>query len=157
MNHPLRKHGSHCPWRCLTVLPLDILITSASSHHGSMLSILLNRLICLFRNVWFPLVGAVYVGVKPIHMIFGGVGIPPALHRGVEPTCCLSYGLFSHTHMHGHGIPVCILGASQGGERWMFPVYPRGYNLWYQNLFTWCHESHWCLLSWIFIICFCRS
>ena len=83
--------------------------------NGSAISILFNLMLCLFGNVRVPLVGAVSVGVKPASMISGGVDTPPALHRGVEPTCCLSYGLFSHTHLHARGLPVGILGASQGG------------------------------------------
>ena len=50
-------------------------------------------------------------------MISVGFGTPPELHRGVEPTCCLYYGIFSHTHVHGYGLPVGILSASQGGKK----------------------------------------
>ena len=90
-------------------------------------------------------------------MISGGVGAPPELHRGVERTCCLSYGLLGHTRVHGRGLPFGILIDSQGGEKRNFPVHPGGCIFWSLNLFTQCHESHWCLFSWIFISCFRRS
>ena len=73
-------------------------------------------MLCLFRNVRIPLVGEVSVGMKPVRMIFGGVGTPLALHRGVEPIYCLSYVLFSHTNVNGLVLPVGILGASEGEE-----------------------------------------
>ena len=98
------------------MFPLDILITSTYSHNVSALIILLNGLLFLFRNIRVPLVGAVSVGVKPVRMISGGFGSPPALYRGVEPTCCIYYGLFSHNHAYGRSIPLCIVGASWGGE-----------------------------------------
>ena len=79
--------------------------------------ILLNFLLCLFSNVRVPLVDEFPVGMKHFLMLFGGVGTPPALHRGVENICCLSYDLFRHTRSYGRDIPVGILGASQGGER----------------------------------------
>ena len=69
--------------------------------NGSVLRILFNWLLCLSSNVRVPLVGEVSVGVKPVQMIHGGVGAHPALHRGVEPTCCIYYGLFSHTNSYG--------------------------------------------------------
>ena len=102
-------------WRCLTPFPLVILITSASSYHGSALIILLNWPLWLFRKVHVPLVWAVSVGVKPVRMIHGGVGTPPELHRGVEPNCCLSYSLFSHTNEYGWSLPPSIVDASRGG------------------------------------------
>ena len=70
-----------------------------------------------FYNVRVPIVGAVSIGVKPVRVIFGGVGTPPELHMGVEPTFYLYYGLFSNTHAYGRGLPVSIIGASQVGER----------------------------------------
>ena len=85
-------------------------------HHGIALIKILNRLLRLFSNVQIPLIGEAYIGVKYVHMIFELVDTPPALHRGVEPTCCLSYGLFRHTHVQGDGLPVGILGTSQEDE-----------------------------------------
>ena len=56
---------------------MDILSNLVSSHHESALSILLNWMIFLLRNVQVPLVGAVSVGVKPARMVSRGVGAPP--------------------------------------------------------------------------------
>ena len=58
-----------------------------------------------------------HVGVKPVRMISGGVGAPPELHRGFDPICCISYGLFIHTHAYGRSIPPGIVGASQVGRK----------------------------------------
>ena len=155
LNPSLCKHGAHWHCICLTLFTLSILVTSDSYHHGSALSILLNGLIWPFSNVQVPLIGAVSVGVKPVRIIFGVVGTPPEIHRGVETICWLSYGIFNHTHAYGHGIPVGIISASQGGERWTFLVHPGGCIFWSLNLSTWCHKSQWCLFYWIFISRLC--
>ena len=157
MNLLLFKHVEQCHKISITPFPLVILISSGSFHHVSDLIILFNWLLLPFRNVRVLLVGAISVGVKPVRVISGGVVTPPELHRGVEPTCCLSYGLLGHTRVHGRGLPFGILIDSQGGEKRNFPVHPGGCIFWYLNLFTQCHESHWCLFSWIFISCFRRS
>ena len=152
MYPPLYKHGV-----CMITFPLDILIPSVSFHHGSVLIILLNWLLLPFSNIQVPLVGTFSVGVKPARMIYAGVGTALALQRGVEPTCWIPYGLFSHNHLHGRGFSVDILGSSQGGERWTFPFHPGECIFWSLNFSTWCHEFHWCLLPCIFISRFCRS
>ena len=89
LNPTIWKHVAHFHWRCLTTLPLDILITCAPYHCGSVLSILLNILLWPFRNVQVPLFGAVSVDVKPDRMISGWVGTTQDFHRGTEPTCCI--------------------------------------------------------------------
>ena len=61
------------------------------------------------RNLWVGLVGTVPGCVEPVYMVSGGVSTPPSLKRFVDSTCFLSYGLFSHTHSHDHGIPFGIL------------------------------------------------
>ena len=152
MYPPLYKHGV-----CMITFPLDILIPSVSFHHGSVLIILLNWLLLPFSNIQVPLVGTFSVGVKPARMIYAGVGTALALQRGVEPTCWIPYGLFSHNHLHGRGILVGIIIISEVGERWTFPVHPGGGIFWSLNFSTWFHESHSCLISWIFAIRFCRS
>ena len=90
---------------------------------------------CPFSNSRVPCVGVVSIGMKPVCMISRGVGTPPEFHRGVEPTCYLSYDLFTHTPLHGHGMPVFILGASQGGEIWTFPFHTEGCILLSLNLY----------------------
>ena len=71
----------------------------------------------MISNVRFRLVGSVYVCVEPVRIVYGGIGTPPALKRGVEPTCCLSCGLFIHTHAYGRSLTPIIVSASQGGIR----------------------------------------
>ena len=156
MNPPLCKHRAHCHWRYLTTFPLAILLTYASSHHGSAFSILLDWLFYPFSNARIPLVGAFSIVVKPVCIISGGFGAPPEIQRGIKPTCGISYGLFSHTHVHDRGLPVGIFGSSQRGERWTFLVHPGGCIFWSLHLFFWWHESHWCLFPWIFISSFFR-
>ena len=153
----LCKYGEHCQWIYLTTLLLDFLVTSLSCHNGSEWIILLNWLLFPFSNFRVPLVQVVYIGVKPVRIISGGVGTPPAIHRGVEPICWISYGLFSHTNVHGCSPPIGILGVSKGLKSWKFTVHPGRCNFWSLIASTQCHKSHGCLFSWIFISCFCRS
>ena len=121
------------------------------------MSILLNWVLFPFSNIWVPLVGSVSIGVKPVYIIFGGVGTPPTLHRGVEPTVCLSYGIFRNPHAYGRGLQFGILGASQGRERWTFPVHPGGCIFLSLDFSARWHEYHWCLFYWIFISRIFRS
>ena len=46
------------------------------------------------------------IGAEPSRMVSKRVGASPALHMGVDPTYCLSRGLFGHTHTHDRGLLV---------------------------------------------------
>ena len=122
MNPALLTYGVHFSWRCMTSFTLFIRITHVSSHHRSLLIVLLNLLLCQVVNFRFHFVGAVYVGLEPVWMIFGVFGAPPALYRVIGPTCCLSYGLSVHNRSHGCSFPPGIFSASRGGEWWIFSV-----------------------------------
>ena len=96
------------------------------SHHGIVLIVILNWLICLLRKVQVPLVGSYYVGTAPARMISQGDGALPYLHRGTGPTCQVSYILFSHTHEYVQSIPPGILSAIGWGKWWTFLVHLGG-------------------------------
>ena len=67
----------------------------------------------MFRKAWVLLVWEVTVGVELVHMVSGGVSPPSMIHRGIDITCCLPYGLLRHTYTHGRGLTVSILRVSQ--------------------------------------------
>ena len=93
--------------RWLLLLSLGVILARFS---------ILNWLLYLLINVRGPLVGGVSVGVKPVHMISGGIGATPSLQRGVDPTYCLYYFLFVLTPEYSHSILSRIVGARQGEE-----------------------------------------
>ena len=63
----------------------------------------------MLHHIWVRIDGSVPVGVGPDRMVYGVVSVYPALQWGVEPTCCISYGLYGHTHIHGGCLPVGII------------------------------------------------
>ena len=63
----------------------------------------------MLYHIWVHLVGAVTISVEPIGMVSSGISALPALQRGVDPTCCLSFGVFIHNHVHGGGLPVSVI------------------------------------------------
>ena len=156
MRSALCKHRTRCGWGCLTYSILDTLGTPGTSHCLIVLGVLLNLPFCTLYYVWVHIVGAVPVSVKPVWMISKQVSAPPALNRGVEPTCCLSYGLLCHTHLHGGGLPVGILLPSLAGKLGVFLVPPVRNIPIMKNSFCH-HEFHWRLFPRIFISRFCRS
>ena len=54
----------------------------------------------------------------------GEFGAPPTLKRGIDPTCCLSYGLFVYTKTHSRGLPVVIIWVSWSGKWRLFMIHP---------------------------------
>ena len=110
----------------------------------------------VFRNVQVNLVGAIHLCVEPVHMISGIFSAPPALRRGVDTICCLYCGIFSRTNTHVRSLPVGFLWASWSRTWRVFLIRP--VRIIYRVIkFSSCfYESHWRLLPWIFIICFCR-
>ena len=88
-------------------------------------------------------------------MVSVRVIVPPALQQGVEPTFCLYYGLFGHTYTNGRGIPFCSILVSWYGKWRLFLIHPVK-RISIMKLSSWGHESHWNLLTRIFIICFWR-
>ena len=110
----------------------------------------------MFRNVWFPIVGSVHVGVEPVCMVSRGISAPPALQQDVGPTWCLPYGHFCHTHVHGGGIPVGIIWAIMSRQLGVFLI-PTLKSMSIMKFSSCCRESHWRIFLWIFISRFCRS
>ena len=110
------EHGAFCSLVCLNPFSLATLGTPAPSYCWNILGILLNWLVYTFRNIQVHLVGAVNVHVEPFRLVSGGVNASPALQGIVEPTCFLSYRLFSHTHTYNHGLPLGIVCSSWSGK-----------------------------------------
>ena len=151
------KHGEICFWGCLTPPPLASLGTPLHYHWLIALIILLNWPLLTISNVCVRLVGAVTLRVEPVGMVSGGVRAPPEIQRGVDPNCCLSYFLFSHTHAHGRGLPVGIIWASQAEKLRVFLIQPVISISGFASFSSWVHESNWHLFPWTLISRFCRS
>ena len=152
----LCKHGTRFGRGCLTSSVLDTLVTPAPSHFWIALIVLLNWLLRTLRHVWVRLIGEVPVSAEPIRMISGGFSATPALYRGIDPTCCLSYILFGHTHVHGRSLPVGNIWAIIDRKWGVFMILPV-IIISIMKPPSWRHEYHWQLFPWICIICFCES
>ena len=109
MSSALCGHGMRCGWGCLIYSILDTLLNPAPSHFWIALGVLLNGTLWNLFHIRVHIFGSVPVGVEPVFMLFWGIISHPALQRGVEPTCCFSYGLFGHNHVHGGCLPVDII------------------------------------------------
>ena len=103
------KHGTRCGRGCLTSFILDTLGTLDTYHWWIAFGLLLNWRFCNLWHVWVYIFGTFPVCVELVLMVSSRVSASLSLQQSVDSTCCLSCGLFSHTHMHGRGLPVGIL------------------------------------------------
>ena len=152
----LFKHGVICWWVCLPPSSLFSMGNPVPSQFLVTLGMLLNWPPQMLRSVRVHIVGSVTVRVSPVCMVYLVVSTPPALKMGIDPTCCISYVLFRHTHVHVRGLPFGILLASWAGKWRVFLIQPVISIYGFTKFSPWCHESHRCLLLFIFIICLCR-
>ena len=152
----LCKYETRCVWRCMTPSILDNMVNTVPYHCSLLLDILLNWLLCKFRNVWVHLVWKVPVGAEFFYIASGWVGAPPTLQRVFGPTCYLYYGLLGHTHTHGFRLPAGIIWLCRYGKWRMFLI-PPARIISIMKISSWGHEYHWCMLSCIFISWFFRS
>ena len=143
-------------WVCMTSSILDLLGTLVPSHLWIELDVPLNLLLRTLRYVRVHIVVEVPVSVKPIRIVSGGVSAPPALQRGIDPTCCLSYELFGTTNVHGRGLPFGILWTSLYNKWSTFLIQPVRSISGFIIFSSWRDEPQWSLFPLFLISRFCR-